>query len=186
MIADIVIIAIMALCTFLGYKRGLIGVSVRILGFIISLVVALILYIPISNYIIDNTEAVSSLQQVIQSKLYKDDTEQIEEDNNENRDFASEIEKYIKDSTDEIKANSTAYISEQIAIVVVRGATWFGLFIAVRIIMIFIKILGKVIEKIPIIKQFNKARRNNIWHFRRICSYICSSCHYKLNCTYDK
>ena len=56
MIADIIIIAIMGLCVFFGYSRGLIKVGVRILSFVISLVIALVLYTPISNYIIENTD----------------------------------------------------------------------------------------------------------------------------------
>ena len=58
MIADIIVIGIMALCIFLGYWRGLIHVAVRLLGFVVALIVALILYTPVSNYIIENTSAV--------------------------------------------------------------------------------------------------------------------------------
>ena len=65
MIADIVVIALILLCTFIGYKKGLIKVAVGIIGFIIALVFALILYIPISNYIIENTEVVSNLKNTI-------------------------------------------------------------------------------------------------------------------------
>ena len=84
MIADIIVIAIMALCIFLGYYRGLIHVAVRVLGFFVALIISLILYIPVSNYIIDNTEAVPSIQGVVQGKLYNKETTQeenvIEED----------------------------------------------------------------------------------------------------------
>lgn len=164
MIADIIVLGVMALCIFLGYARGLIHVAVRVLGFIIAVVVALILYVPISNYVIDNTDAVSGLQSVIKDKFYGEEKKQIE-DNKEVQEggFAYEIEKYVKDSTEEIKNNSVDYISKEIAVAVVRGVTWIGLFVAVRIVMIFVKALSKVIEKIPVIKQFNKVRRNNLW-----------------------
>ena len=39
MIADIILIIVMALCVALGYYRGLVGVAVRILGFVLSLVI---------------------------------------------------------------------------------------------------------------------------------------------------
>lgn len=156
MIADIVVIAVMALCVFLGYYRGLIHVAVRLLGFVVALIVALILYTPVSNYIIENTEAVASIQGIVQSKLYNKE-EKKEENVIENENFAEQIEKYIGDKTDEFKANTSEAISREVAIAVVRGLTWIGLFLTVRIIMIFIKALASVIEKIPIIKQFNKA-----------------------------
>lgn len=184
MIADIVVIAIMALCVFLGYYRGLIHVAVRLLGFVVALIVALILYTPVSNYIIENTNAVQSIQEVIQNKLYSKEEKQ-EENIIEDGNFTKQIEKYIGDKTDEFKQNTSEVVSREIAIAVVRGLTWIGLFVAVRIIMIFIKALASVIEKIPIIKQFNKVRRNYIWNIGRIFNNLCSTCDYKFNGTYD-
>ena len=185
MIADIVIIAIMALCVFLGYYRGLIKVAVRVLGFFAALVVALVLYIPVSNFIIDNTDAVANIQGVIQSKLYNKEEKQ-EENIVKDDSFATQIQEYIGEKTDELKQNTSEVISREAAIVVVRGLTWIGLFIAVRIIMIFIKVLASVIEKIPVIEQFNKARRYNIWYIRRFCYNLCSSWNYLSNLTNSK
>ena len=186
MIADIVVIAIMALCIFLGYWRGLIHVAVRILGFVVALIVALILYTPVSNYIIENTNAVESIQTVVQDKIYKEDKkdEQYEE-SEENGTLTESIGRYIENYTEEIKTNSVEHISKGIAVIVVKVATWIGLFIAVRILMIFIKIFARVIEKIPIIKQFNKARGNYIWYIRRIFNNIFSTCSYKSNSPYN-
>lgn len=173
MIVDIVVLIIMALCIFLGYKRGLIHVAVRILGFIIAVAAALILYIPVSNFIINNTDAVDKLQVVIQDKFYSDEVESSDSENTEEN---LSIEKYIKDTEEKIKAESSEYISKEVAIIIVRGLTWIGLFIVVRIVVIFIKILSKVIENIPIIKQFNKVRRNNIWSIRRTNINLFNTC----------
>lgn len=156
MIADIAIVAIMALCVFFGYYRGLIHVAVRFLGFIVALIVALALYTPVSDYIINNTGAVTSIQGVVQSKLYNKEEKQ-EENTIDDGNVAAQIEKYIGDKTDEFKQNTSEVVSREVAIAVVKVLTWIGLFLAVRIIMIFIKALASVIEKIPIIKQFNKA-----------------------------
>ena len=184
MIADIVVIAIMALCVFLGYYRGLIHVAVRLLGFVVALIVALTLYTPVSNYIIENTNAVASIQGVVQDKLYK--PEEKPEENTLNEDnLIGQMEKYIGDKTDEIKQNTSEVVSREVAIAVVRVLTWIGLFLGVRILMLFIKALASVIEKIPIIKQFNKARRYNIWYFRGISNHLCCSCNYQSNITYD-
>ena len=184
MLADIVIIAIMLLCIILGYVRGLIHVAVRLLGFVVALIVALVLYTPVSNYIIENTDAVDNLQIVIQEKIYTKDSKTSEE-NIENESFSKSIEKYVENYTNEVKSNSAEYISKGLAIAIVRGATWIGLFIAVRIIMIFVKIFASVIEKIPVIKQFNKARRNYLRYFRRIFNNIFITCSSKPNSTDD-
>lgn len=81
MIADIVIIIFIALCILLGYIRGLAKVAVKIIGFIASLIIALVLYTPVSNYIINNTEVVGNLQVTIQDKIYSGNKEEKQENN---------------------------------------------------------------------------------------------------------
>ncbi len=184
MIADIVLIVIMALCIFLGYKRGLIKVAVRIISFFAALIIALVLYTPVSNYIIENTEIVPTLKNTIESKLYTK-----EENNNEqseNQNFTQSIESYINEHTEEIKENTSEVVSEQVAITVVKVGTWIGLFLISKILMLFVRLFADAIAEIPIIKQFNKAGRNNIWNIRRISLNICISCNFKYDISNDR
>ncbi len=177
MIVDLILIAIVILFTFLGYYRGLIKVGVKILGFIISLVIALILYIPISNYIVNNTNLATDLQAIIQERLYEQEQTQEQQENTAN--LLENFGKYIDDYTEEIKSNSSEYIAKSLSIIVIRIGTWIGLFLVARVLMIFLKLFAHIVEKIPIIKQFNKVRRNNIWNIRRIFNSVYSSCNYK-------
>ena len=55
LIIDLIIIAIVLLFTFLGYKRGLIKVAIKLCTFFIAIIVAFMLYKPIANIVIDNT-----------------------------------------------------------------------------------------------------------------------------------
>ena len=68
MIVDIIIIAILALSIFLGYKKGLIELSVKLVAVIIALVATLILYRPISSLIINTTTIDEKIQQSILNK----------------------------------------------------------------------------------------------------------------------
>ena len=52
MIADIIIIAILALSIFLGYRKGLVELGIKLVSVIIAIVLTLILYRPITNIII--------------------------------------------------------------------------------------------------------------------------------------
>ena len=165
MMADIIIIGVMGLCVFFGYSRGLIKVGVRILSFVISIVIALVLYTPISNYIIENTDIVSNLQNTINSKMSgTEEKEEVNEIEKENTNIADMMGKYVEDYTDNIKNTATGAISEQVAIAVVRIGTWIGLFLVAKIGLIFIGFLSDAIAEIPVIKQFNKARRNYLWN----------------------
>lgn len=154
MIIDLVLIGIIILFTFLGYYRGLIKVGIKILGFVISLVVALVLYTPISNYIIENTNVEKDLESIIQQRLYN--SEQSGDNQEQTDNIIENLGKYIDDYTDDVKENSSEYIAETLSIMVVRIGTWIGLFLVTRVLMIFLKIFGSIVEKIPIIKQFNK------------------------------
>ncbi|MCI8519578.1 MAG: CvpA family protein [Clostridia bacterium] len=154
MFADLILIILMALCIFLGYKRGLIKVAVRLLGFFAALIVALILYTPISNYIIENTEVVPNLKNTIETKLYtKEETKQ----DVENANIVNNVGKYIENYTEGIKENTVSFAAQEIAVAIVRILTWIGLFVGTRLLMLFIKLFTDAIAEIPVIKQFNKA-----------------------------
>ncbi len=116
MIADIIIILIMALCIFLGYIRGLIKVTVKIIGLFAALIIALIFYTPVSNYIIDNTDIVQNLEHTIESKLNGADETQETEKVDTNYTLESSIENYIEG----VKEEGIEYISRNIAISIVR------------------------------------------------------------------
>ena len=55
-IVDLVILAIMALCVIFGYIRGLTGSLIKIVSFVLSLIIAFVLFIPVSSIIINNTQ----------------------------------------------------------------------------------------------------------------------------------
>ena len=117
MIADIVVIIVMALCIFLGYFRGLIKVAVKILGFLAAFIVAFILYTPISNYVINNTEIVANIQKNIEGKIY---TTQEENQNNNIQEENISIENYIDEYAEEVKRNGAEIVSEGAAITIVK------------------------------------------------------------------
>lgn len=113
MIADIILIAVMAICIFMGYSRGLIKVAVRIIGFFAALVIALIFYTPVSNYIINNTNIAESLEEVISSTIYN--KEQNEEQTN-TTDLMGSIDNY----TENMKEEGATYIAENVAISIIK------------------------------------------------------------------
>lgn len=181
--ADIAVILIIGLCTFLGYTRGLIKVAVRFISFILALVIALVLYTPISNYIIENTEIVPSLKSSIESKIYS--KEEKEEKDTENQNIVDTMQGYVDNYTEGVKQSTSSFISQELALVVVRVGTWIGLFVVSKIILLFLKLFADAIGNVPIIKQFNKARRNSIWLVRRISHNICTSCGNRTYGTYN-
>ncbi|MCI8621271.1 MAG: CvpA family protein [Clostridia bacterium] len=157
MITDLILILIISVCTFLGYKRGLIKLAVRILGFFTALIIALVLYTPISNYIINNTDIVPNLKETIEEKIYtKKDDDSKESNNNENIGIIESAEKYFQDYTESVKENASSAVSEQIAIAIVRVSVWIGIFLGTKLLMLIVNLFADAIASIPVIKQFNK------------------------------
>ena len=68
-IIDIIAIIILAITIFFGYKRGFIGVAFKLLTFVTALILTAILYIPVSNLIIQNTKIDDYIYQTIVDNL---------------------------------------------------------------------------------------------------------------------
>ena len=66
---DLIVIAIIALCTFIGYKQGLVKAAIKILSFFIAIIIALVLYKPISNVVVNNTSVDENIKNTIIDKI---------------------------------------------------------------------------------------------------------------------
>ena len=86
LIVDLVIIAIFALCIFLGYKKGLAGCLIKVLAFFIALAVSIVLFKPASAIVTSTTQVdeniQSSIVEVFEKEDAKDDKQKDEKDNN--------------------------------------------------------------------------------------------------------
>ena len=56
LLMDIILIAILVLNVIIGYKKGLINVIFNICAFLLAIVITIILYKPVSNIIIENSD----------------------------------------------------------------------------------------------------------------------------------
>ena len=55
-LVDLVIISILISNSYWGYRKGLVSVIFKVLVFVVSLLIVFLLYKPVSNSIIDNTQ----------------------------------------------------------------------------------------------------------------------------------
>ena len=144
-IADIIVILILAVCIFFGVKRGLTGVIVKLLSIVISLVLSLILFKPVSAIIINHTDIYNNLTSTIENSLNSKD-ENAEETSTE----PSIILDSINEQVETVKENKS------IAEVIINLIVIVVLFIIINIIMFFLKFIFGAIASLPIIKQLDK------------------------------
>lgn len=158
-IIDLILIGIILLSTFLGYKKGLIGVAFKIVSFIIALIVTLILFKPISNYIITNTELANTIQNAIVEKL---SVAQIEEGElkEESTDLPNVVVEYInggiKDTVNQAKDSVVKVVAHNLTETAISIIVMVGIFIITRLILLFAKAILEAVSEIPIVKQFNE------------------------------
>lgn len=154
-IVDIVILAILALCVVLGYRKGLTKCLINVLAFLIAIVIAAMLFKPASAIVRANSEVDENIQSSIVSVF-----EQEEKDKKDENEKSSPIVDYLtekaKDATEEKKKEIVNNAAKELAIKIVDVLSFIGIFIIVRILLIFVKALADLITKLPIIKQCDK------------------------------
>ena len=116
LIADIIIVLILATCIFFGVKRGLTGVIVKLLSIVISLILSLILFKPVSALIIDHTNIYNDLVTNIESSLNSKENMSEEEKSAEPNIIIDSINKQM----DTVKDNANDVIARSIAEVIIN------------------------------------------------------------------
>ncbi len=140
-IIDIILIAIILLSAFLGYKKGLVKLGAKLFAGLIAIIITIVIYKPVSEMIINNT----SLDEKIQSTIIQNATNII----NENQQTQNSI-------TNQLENNILPQQAEDIAKNVVRVITAVVLFIGVKIILSIIISLLDFVASLPILKEFNE------------------------------
>ena len=159
-IVDLIILAVLLICIGLGYKRGLTGCLLKIISFVLAIVIACILFKPVANIIINNTQIDDDLEKSIKNIIVKPEDgnetkEEIENNTetiNDNTTMPTVVEKYINETME----NTSDDIREKVAITIINAGTWIILFIIAKILLVVLKIISNWITKLPIIKQFDK------------------------------
>ena len=142
-IIDIVLLAFVALPTFIGYKSGLIKVAFKLVSFVLALVLAVVLYRPISNFVIEHTSLDDAIEQTVQERLASPDTSE------------EEAENMVSNYYHSVKNASKAAMAKGISQTIIQIACILIVFIVSRIILLFFKLSGDLIAKLPLIKQLN-------------------------------
>lgn len=182
-IVDLLIVAIIGLSIWMGYKKGLTKSLLKIFNFFIALIISIILFNPIANIIINNTQVDEFLQESIISKFDYNEEIQEEKENNMPTIFSNYIKTEIDNTVNETKENIIKESAKQISILIINVGVVIIIFLITRFILIFVKGIADIITKLPVIKQFDKLGRSTIWSIKS-----CYNINYyiycvKLNCS---
>lgn len=158
LIVDLVIVAIIAVCIFIGYKRGLAKCLISVLAFFIALAVSAILFKPASAIVSNSTKLDENIQTSIIELFEKEESENKKEKKDEKE--STPIMKYISEKAEEATAEKKKEIvnntAKDISIKIIDVLCFIGIFIIARVVLIFIKFLADLITRLPLIKECDK------------------------------
>ena len=142
-VIDGIIVIIVLASTFMGYKKGLIALGINLVASIITIVAVMILYRPVGAVIINKTQIDEGIESAIESNI--DEIVATGEMN----DTLAEL---IHNGEKGVVTNASKTIAENIIYV----GTMLALFIAIRVVLIFVILLSNFVAKLPVLEQFNE------------------------------
>ena len=152
-ILDIILVAIIALNVFICYKKGLVKLAVGLIAVLVSVILAVLLYKPVSNIIINNTELDEKIKSAItENFVNEEETTEETEDNG----FMKYMEKYVEDPVNKTKNEIVIEASGVIATKLIDIIAMVSIFIVARLVLILLTFVTDMITSLPILKQFNE------------------------------
>ena len=152
-ILDIILVAIIAINVFICYKKGLVKLAVGLIAVLLSVILAVLLYKPVSNIIINNTELDEKIKSAItENFVNEEETTEETEDNG----FMKYIEKYVEDPINKTKNEIVIEASGVIATKLIDIIAMVLIFIVARLVLILLTFVTDMITSLPILKQFNE------------------------------
>jgi len=146
-LVDLAIIGIIALFAFIGYWQGLIKSAIKILGFFIALIVAFVLFKPVSVLIINHTQLDDAMKSSLVESILPEGVDPDEE---------VEIKNTIPNMIIEDAKDTVNNVAETITVQIIETGTLLIIFIVVKFGLRFVTALTDLITKLPILKQFDK------------------------------
>ena len=138
-----VVISILISNAFWGYRKGLVAVVFKILTFLISLIIVFMLYRPVANSIMKNTQLDEKLAIAIEKNLTGTTLENGEllkpQNSSVSEGVINVINSFVVDALNETSVNAVEYVSENLAVMMIRTGTFLGLFIIARFLLLFVR-----------------------------------------------
>ncbi len=146
LVVDLIIVAIILLFTFIGYKRGLVKIAFSLCTFIIALIVSLILYKPISSIIINNTDLDETIENTIIEKILPEGALKTDELDLNNDLYATILN---------AEKGSIQGVAQAFSTKIIETISFLAIYIIAKIILRFVTILADLIAKLPFLNSFN-------------------------------
>ncbi len=157
---DLIIIAFFALSIYWGYKRGLVNVITSLVAFILAIILTLIIYKPISNFLQSNTPLGQTIEQKLSSTLNETSLVNGELLSKNTSNLPSSAIDFINKRAEEAISSGQEYVvnavSSSLTGYIIKLIAAFIAFILVRAFLVLFKAIFQLVAELPIISQIDK------------------------------
>ena len=159
-VVDLIIILILGLCIFNGYKKGLAKSLLKLLTSLIAIIIAIVLYKPFVNFVIERTTIDDnikfSLEKIINQNTDHENEDLVNEESGIPKPIANYLNNNIKQSAETQKEVAISETSKAAAELIINAACVVIIYIIAKILLKIITLFIDIFASLPVIKQFNE------------------------------
>ena len=156
MIIDIVLILVIVLSAFIGYKKGFVKVIVKLGTFLIALVLAFLLQSSVAKFIGEDIGFKNTISTTVQNKL-SDYAKSKEYDKKTDIKMLEKTIDEINSAAEEKKAEVIQKWANNIADFILKGLSFIIIFFTVAIVMGILSLILNTVVKLPVLDTLNGA-----------------------------
>lgn len=151
-ILDVIVVAIIALNVYLCYKKGLVNLAVGLIAVVAAIILSVILYKPVTNLVIENTEFDEAIENTIVETFTPEGVDAGQVRYVGILSFLeTEAENVINDTKNEVVYNTANVMAEKILNLIV----FIIIFTVVRVALFVLTFVADAITSLPILKQLD-------------------------------
>jgi len=153
MIIDILLILIILLATFIGYKKGFVKMIVKFATFILAILLAFLLQASVSKFIGESLGFENTISTAVEKRL-TNFTSSKEKDEVNIPVLQNTIDK-INNSSEDKKSEVINSWSDKVTDFILKGISFIAVFLVVSILMGIIGLILDTVVKLPVLNTLN-------------------------------
>ena len=152
-ILDIILVAIILLNVYLCYRKGLVNLAVGLIAVVAAIILSVILYKPVTNIIIENTQFDESIENTIVETFAPEGANagQVKYVG-----ILSYLETEVGNAINKTQNEVVYETANAMAEKVINLIVFIGIFTVVRVALFALTFVADAITSLPIIKQCNE------------------------------
>ena len=151
-VLDIIIAVVILANIYICYQKGIVKLAVGLIAVLVSIVLAIILYKPVSALIINNTQIDDNIEKAIIENFTVNQEKSVETEDNG---IMKYMESYVDDAVNKTKNQIVIEAAGVISTKLINVGVMIGIFILARVILVLITLMADIITELPILKQFD-------------------------------